>query len=112
MVTEEFNRFIGIIEKLKAEAAAAAAAGSASSSASASASASSASDGVNTSCTFQLSDFTFERSGERGYYVMSLASAPSIQIDIVEYVTALEADPNTGVQRQILQHNMDDVTSA
>lgn len=110
MVTEEFNRFIGIIEKLKAEAAAAAAAGSASSSASASAS--SASDGVNTSCTFQLSDFTFERSGERGYYVMSLASAPSIQIDIVEYVTALEADPDTGVQRQVLKHNMDDVTSA
>ena len=107
MVTEEFNRFIGIIEKLKAEAAAAAAAGSSSSSASAS-----SVDGVNTSCTFQLSDFTFERSGERGYYVMSLASAPSIQIDIVEYVTALEADPDTGVQRQVLKHNMDDVTSA
>jgi hypothetical protein len=109
MVTEEFNRFIGIIEKLKAEAAAAAAAGLASSSSSASAS---SADGVNTSCTFQLSDFTFERSGERGYYVMSLASAPSIQIDIVEYVTALEADPDTGVQRQVLKHNMDDVTSA
>ena len=108
MVTEEFNRFIGIIEKLKAEAAAATAAGSPSASASASASA----DGVNTSCTFQLSDFTFERSGERGYYVMSLASAPSIQIDIVEYVTALEADPATGEQRQMLKHNMDDVTSA
>jgi hypothetical protein len=100
MRTEDFERFIAVVEKLKAEEAAAA------SSAAAPASAA----GVNSSCVFKLSDFTFERSGARGYYVMSLASHPTIQIDVVEYITVTEKDEMTGKDVQILKHNMDDET--
>ena len=110
----DYKKFIAVVEKMQADAAAAPAAASstsaASSSASSAASAAPPSLGRDTSNTFVLSDFTFERKGERGYYVMSLASHPEIQIDLVEYLDhPAEAGVGSG-QEAVLKHNMDDDT--
>ncbi len=110
MVTKDYEKFIAVVEKLQAEAAAAAAAAAESGAAAVIPASSVSVSGRNHHCTFHLSDFTFERSGERGYYVMSLASHPEIQIDIVEYITVTETDEVTGKPQQILKHNMDDAT--
>ena len=107
MRTEAYHKFIAVVEKMQAEAAAAAAAAAAADSSSSSPGA--AASTPNSHCIFHLADFAFERSGERGYFVMSLASHPEIQIDIVEYLTFTEVSAD-GKEQQILKHNMDDVT--
>ena len=98
MRTEEYERFINIVEKLIAD--------DEDTKKSTNSSASSEKS-PNQNCTFVVSDFIFERKGERGYYVMSLKSHPDIQIDIVEYITVNDASTRG---EDVLKHNMDDVT--
>jgi hypothetical protein len=94
MTTDMYERFIALIESLQSTAADAS-----------TASAAVPSEGINSSCTFQLSDFTFARTGASGYYVMSLVSHPEIQIDICEYMTVTDASG-----ARVLRHNMDPET--
>jgi hypothetical protein len=113
MTSDQFHKFISVVEKLKAEMAAKTNAEGKQKTEDGSiisVTDGSASKHLNLRCTFDLSDFIIERSGDRGYYVMSLVSHPDIQIDIVEYITVSETDPSTGASRQLLKHNMDDAT--